>query len=104
MNTLICLPTVGHIKTALRSLNKGLEGLDDTYRQAMKRIEDQGVESRDLAKRILAWIIYSRRQLSSRELQHALAVEVGTVALNEDFLLGINVLKSICAGLVTVDE
>jgi hypothetical protein len=32
-------PTRGHIKQALQNLPKGIEGLDETYRQAMKRIE-----------------------------------------------------------------
>jgi hypothetical protein len=54
MNTLIGLPTKGNIKQALRSLAKGVTGLDETYKLAMERIEDQGNGYRELAKQILA--------------------------------------------------
>ncbi|KAJ6212730.1 nucleoside phosphorylase [Bipolaris maydis] len=57
INSLVTLPTKGHIKNALKNFAKGMEGLEKIYDLAMKRIESQGTESRDLAKQILAWII-----------------------------------------------
>jgi hypothetical protein len=35
MNTLIDLPTKGHIKEALQNLAKGIYGLDEIYKQAV---------------------------------------------------------------------
>lgn len=104
MNTLIDLPTKGDIRQALQHLTRGIEGLDKTYEQAMERIEGQGNGLRLLAKRILAWIVNAERPLSTAELRHALAVQPGAVKLNEDYLPSIKVLRSVCAGLVTVDE
>jgi ankyrin repeat protein len=104
MNTLINLPTRGDIKQALRNLAKGIEGLDQTYKQAMERIEGQGEGLWKLAKRILAWIIHAKRPLSTVELQYALAVRPPIMKLDKDYLPSTKVLRSICAGLVTVDE
>jgi Ankyrin repeats (3 copies)/Ankyrin repeats (many copies) len=104
MNTLMDQPTKGDIKQALQHLAKGRDGLDKTYEQAMKRIEDQGSRIRELAKSILAWIIYAKRPLSTAELQHALGVRPLTKKLDEDYLPSTQVLRSVCAGLVTIDE
>ncbi|KAH0556934.1 hypothetical protein GP486_005273 [Trichoglossum hirsutum] len=104
INTLASLPTKGDIKHALQNLRKGIDGLDRTYEQAMERIEGQGRGQRELAKRTLSWIIHARAPLSTVELRHALAVKPGTTKLDEDYLPGINVLRSICVGLITVDE
>jgi len=104
MNNLINLPTKGHIKQALQNLAKGIEGLDNIYEQAIKRIEDQRSSSRELAKQILTWIVHAKRPLSTAELRYALAVKPYTVKLDEDYLPGVRILRSVCAGLVTVDE
>jgi hypothetical protein len=104
MNTLMDQPTKGDIKQALQHLAKGKYGLDKTYEQAMERIEDQGSRVRELAKRILAWIIHAKRPLSTAELQHALGVRLLTEKLDEDYLPSVQVLQSVCAGLVTIDE
>ncbi|KAE8142398.1 hypothetical protein BDV38DRAFT_277928 [Aspergillus pseudotamarii] len=104
MDSLLSLPTRGHIKHALQTLTKGIEKLDKIYDQAMKRIEDHGKECRDLVKQILAWTFYARRPLLTLELQHALAVRPHTAELDEDYLPSINLLQSLCVGLVTIDE
>jgi hypothetical protein len=50
------------------------------------------------------WITCAKRSLTTAELQHALAVEIGEPKLDEDNLLEIEDMVSMCAGLVTVDE
>jgi hypothetical protein len=70
----------------------------------MERIEDHGKRSRELAKQILTWIIYDKRQLSTKELPNALAVMPYTTKLNEDYLPSVKILRPICAGLVSTDE
>jgi ankyrin repeat protein len=104
MDTLINMPTKGHIKEALKNLAMGMDGLDKVYEQAMGRIEGQGTGLRAIAKQVLMWIVHAKRQLSTAELQHALAVRPHTVKLDADYLPSIGVLQSVCAGLVTVDE
>jgi hypothetical protein len=104
MDSFMTQPTRGHIKLVLQNLPKGIEGLDQTYDQAMKRIEDLNKSYRELAKQILSWVTHARRPLSIAELQHALAVRPGMTKLDNDFLPEVEILSSICAGLVTVDK
>jgi hypothetical protein len=93
-------PTVGHIELALQSLPRGL---DETYKQAMIRIESQGGGFRELAKRVLSWVIHAKGMLSTAELRHAVAVEPGKPELNGKFIPNIEIIGSVCAGLVTID-
>lgn len=70
----------------------------------MKRIEHQGPKSVKFAKSVLAWITYAKRPLIASELQHALAVEMGSSKFKEEHVPQLRDLVSVCAGLVTVDE
>ena len=70
----------------------------------MERICDQLKDQVELAQRILSWITCARRRLTTVELQHALAVEVGQPELDVSNLTQIKDMVSVCAGLVTVDE
>lgn len=70
----------------------------------MERIEGQITDSQTLAKQVLSWITYAKRPLTTSELQHALAVEVGEPKLDNENLPEIGDMVSVCAGLVTVDE
>lgn len=93
-------PTAGHIKRALQNLPPGL---DEIYGQAMIRIQSQGGGSRELAMKILSWIVHARRVLSTAELQHAVAVEPGKFKLNQDLIPNLDIIGSICAGLIAMD-
>ncbi|KAM0344005.1 hypothetical protein ACHAPU_007908 [Fusarium lateritium] len=104
MDTLLSKLTKGHLKQALRTLGKGMAGLESCYDQAVDRIECQEREQEHMAKQILIWITHAKRPLTMSELRHALAVEEGTIALNPDFLLDPDSIVSCCAGLVTVDK
>jgi hypothetical protein len=104
MDSLVSQPTLGHIKCVLQNLPQGMKGLDETYSQAMRRIEGQEEGYRELAKQILAWITHAKRALSTVEIQHALAVHPDKGELDEDFLPEIEILSSVCFGLTTVDE
>lgn len=88
-------PTVGHIKQALQNLPKGL---DQTYEQAMNRIESQGEGFRELAKKVLSWVINTKRTLSTAELQHALAVEPRKRVVNTDFIPDVEIVGSVTQG------
>lgn len=70
----------------------------------MERIEGQVTGHKQLAMRVLSWIICAKRPLTALELQQALAVEVGTCDLDRDNFVEIQLMVSACAGLVTVDS
>jgi hypothetical protein len=104
MDSLISQPTVGHIKRTLQNLPRGEKGLDETYKQAMRRIEDQDEGYRELARQVLAWITYAKKPLTTAELRHALAVKDSAGKLDEDFIPNVEILDSVCAGLVTIEK
>ncbi|KAH6706258.1 hypothetical protein BKA61DRAFT_558724, partial [Leptodontidium sp. MPI-SDFR-AT-0119] len=96
--------TLKKMKDVLKNLPIGPKAYDSAYEEAMKRIAGHDTDSEELAKQVLSWITCSKRPLSASELQHALAVEVGEVKLDDDNLPEIEDIVSICAGLVTIDE
>ncbi|CAH0055577.1 unnamed protein product [Clonostachys solani] len=100
IGTLAREPTVGHLETALDNLSSGI---DETYHQTMIRIEEQGGGLRDLAIKVLSWVFHARRQLNTAELQHALAVQPGTSELDERYIPDLEIIGSICAGMITTD-
>ncbi|KFY17788.1 hypothetical protein V492_00386 [Pseudogymnoascus sp. VKM F-4246] len=96
--------TKKEIRSTLKNLPKGLTALSKAYDEAIERIEGQLPEESTRAKRVLSWIIYAERQLTTKELSHALAVEAGESELDKDNILDIEDMISVCAGLVAVDE
>jgi Ankyrin repeats (3 copies)/Ankyrin repeat len=106
-------PTPKAIRNALKDLQTKGQGLGEeekvrilgqAYEQAMERINGQKPGLKELATRVLFWITCAKRPLTTSELQHALAVEVGEPKLDEENLPQIEDVVSVCAGLVTVDE
>ncbi|KAJ7117091.1 hypothetical protein C8R44DRAFT_983359 [Mycena epipterygia] len=93
--------TVKAVREGLKNLPKDL---DRTYENAMKRIEDQNEEDREIAHSVLTWVANAKRLLTVRELQEALAIEPGTKFLDDDNILDIEIILSVCAGLVIVEE
>src|SRR5690606_29969609 len=59
-------------------------------------------DSRELAFQVLSWIIHACRGLSIIELQHALAIEEGTLELDLENITEVENLLSVRAGIVTV--
>ena len=70
----------------------------------MERINGQVIDYKRLANQVLSWIVCAKRPLTTHELQHALAVEVGESELNDSKIPDIEDMVTVCAGLVTVDE
>lgn len=78
--------------------------LTDTYNAAMQRVENQESDHRRIAFEALAWVSYAFRSLSLKELQHALAVEPGDTELDQELVMDGQIITSLCAGLVVVDQ
>lgn len=78
--------------------------LDDTYDRAMRRIEDQSRQQVKRAEQVLSWVTLAERPLTVKEIQCALAVAPGDEFLHEDALPDEDLLVSVCAGLVVIDQ
>ncbi|KAJ4041185.1 hypothetical protein NW753_010593 [Fusarium oxysporum] len=105
--------TLNDIRSAMETFQKQGQGSDEdqkvqvlarAYGQAMERINGQMPGKKELAMKVLSWITCARRQLTTSELQHALATKTGKSELDHGDLTHIGDMVSVCAGLVTVDE
>jgi ankyrin repeat protein len=94
------------VRNALKALPAGSEAYSHAYHDAMQRIEGQVSDHAELAKEVLSWITCAKRPFTAIELQHALAVEadIDSAELDEENLPLIEVMVSVCAGLVVIDE
>ena len=65
------------MKDTLKNLPSGRKAYDEAYEEAMeKRVKGQDPDSEELAIRVLSWITCANRELTTLELQHAVAVEL----------------------------
>ncbi|KAF9772904.1 hypothetical protein IL306_009351 [Fusarium sp. DS 682] len=104
--------TENDVRSALEGIQKRKQAsrgdknklLSSAYDQVMERIERQEIGLRELAIRVLSWITCAKRQLTTIELQHALATKTGKRVLDNGDLVPIDDVVSVCAGLVTVDK
>ncbi|KAJ6540325.1 hypothetical protein B0H19DRAFT_1239672 [Mycena capillaripes] len=99
--TLSTKSTIKAVREALKNLPKDL---NHSYDDAMKRIESQNEEDRNIAHSALTWVVNAKRPLTVTELRVALAVEPDTRQLDDDNILDIELVLSVCAGLVILDE
>jgi len=90
----------GEVREALRTLPAKFPNV---YDDTMNRIEKDEFNS-DVAFRILSFILHARRPLTVRELQHFLAVMPDHRDLCDEYITDINILLSLCEGMVVVDD
>lgn len=100
MTTLATATSRKELLQLLESLSKDL---DVAYEKTLERIDNQAIRDKALAWRILGWMSHSLRPMFVRELQEALATEPGATNIEEDALPDVNILASVCGGLVMFD-
>ena len=96
-------------KTNRRAVKKALHELPTTlygnYDDAMERIKQQ--PTKELALRVLLWIVYAARPLRLGELQHAIAIdelEADDRSISEESLTPPSIFINACAGMIKIDE
>jgi ankyrin repeat protein len=88
----------------LKSIGHNSNSLHEAYDGAVERMNAQLSGDRALARRVLSWIIYAQRPLTTIELLDALAVNIGDTCLDRDNILDIDDVILVCVGLVAVDQ
>ncbi|KAF8891630.1 ankyrin repeat-containing domain protein [Gymnopilus junonius] len=81
--------------------------LDKMYMATLERIETQNKADASLAKSALVWLTHAVRSLSTKELEHALAAQLGsscTIKGINDYITPIGMVADFCCGLVIIDE
>ncbi|KAF3284331.1 hypothetical protein TWF970_011549 [Orbilia oligospora] len=76
----------------------------EAYDQIMTRIQGQHKHSFSRARSLLSWLTGSKQQLTTQELRHALAVQVGQSQFDEKDIPDLGRVVSFCCGLVAFDE
>jgi hypothetical protein len=97
MNMLAEQLNLGELEDALTKLPTEV---DETYKQAMQRIDGYSSKMKDLAMTVLMWTACSTERLSARALQHVLATKLGK--LDDKYLTPLSTITAACAGLVLV--
>lgn len=80
------------------------KSLNQAYDDAIKRIDQQEPEDKELAWRAFAWIAHAIRTLSPGELCHILSLESESNHIRNEDIYDIEDIVSVCAGLVTIDQ
>jgi hypothetical protein len=80
-------------------MQSGSTDLTVVYDSAIKRIESQPEPRRNWARRVLSWVLHSRRPLTFGEFRHALAIKLGDYQIDEENLPHLGEIISFCAGL-----
>ncbi|KAF9889051.1 hypothetical protein FE257_008028 [Aspergillus nanangensis] len=88
----------------LGKLPDGENALAMAYREAIGRIQNQRQGFKDLALRVLLWLVHAKRPLKTRELQHALVIGGSASGVDPGDIEDVDDMVSVCAGLVTVDK
>jgi ankyrin repeat protein len=78
--------------------------LNEAYDEIWRRISDQSDEDAVLARRVLSWLTYALRSLSTDMLQQVLAIGPGDDDFDYDAIIHEESLLDVCAGLVVVDN
>jgi ankyrin repeat protein len=105
------LHTLKQVKALLRELAEGpdtpkttVDVYHDMYRATLKRIDGQAERDKVLARKVLLWLSNAARLLSTQELRSALSIEPEDTEFDVDNLLSMDLIVSVCAGLVIVEE
>ncbi|KAF2790175.1 hypothetical protein K505DRAFT_377712 [Melanomma pulvis-pyrius CBS 109.77] len=104
LNSLRGQVNVKQVKYALQQLSSGESGLESAYEKTMEMIQGQAEGQRDIAMQTLAWITFGHRTIMMRELQHALAIEIGKTSLDLENITIADVILSACGGLITIQD
>ncbi|GAD91601.1 hypothetical protein PVAR5_0174 [Paecilomyces variotii No. 5] len=91
--------TAKSIREALQTLPRTLQ---ETYVQILERISPN---DRELGRKVLFWLSFSKRPLTLRELNVAVVLDESCTVFDEDLvLIPPGILLQICQGLITEDE
>jgi ankyrin repeat protein len=100
LNVLEHLETAKEVRDALNSLPPTYDGC---YEFTLRQIERKDTDQRDLAFKVLSWLSHALGGLTVTALQEALSVQAGDKKVDEEKLIPVDDLISVCSGLVVTD-
>ncbi|KAF9630477.1 Ankyrin repeat protein [Lasiodiplodia theobromae] len=100
MHALSNLDSPEEIADALANLPKTV---DESYANAIARVNTKDPQRKLLARIVLAWMSYTFRPLKFQELSHAIAAQTSGPIIEKHRLLPKERITSVCCGLVEID-
>ena len=98
----VFVASIGPINKMKDAANRSFT-LEDMYAKTITQIKSLGTRS-DNAFKALAWLTWTKRNMSLQELQYALAVEPGSTCIDEGNAPPRRSIPQICRGFVTFDK
>ncbi|KAK3644149.1 hypothetical protein LTR56_004157 [Elasticomyces elasticus] len=92
------------VENTLDNLPTGIDAYKNAYDAAITRVMAQPLSHSELAHHMLMWVHSAKRPLQVSELRHILAVGENQRLLDVKSLPDINIMLSVCAGLVEAVE
>ncbi|KAF5242673.1 hypothetical protein FANTH_8582 [Fusarium anthophilum] len=81
-----------------------IQALSQAYDQLMERIYNQRQGYKELAQKVLLWIVHACKPLTTVQLSHTLAFDEVRSVYDEDNIPELQDIISVCNGLVVVDK
>ena len=94
--------TIRQRRKKLEAMTKG-NGLSDAYTETLTRLKAQKGNKSALGLKVLMWVLYSERPMTTKELCHAMGVELGSTDLDHENIPALRTLLASSLGLVTVE-
>ncbi|KAM0513961.1 hypothetical protein ACHAPE_007316 [Trichoderma viride] len=105
LDTLKDLRSKGLVEDELRKLETSPDKLSTVYEGAIRRIDDGRPNDRETARRAISLVVHARRVLTCQELQHALAVMIGSKQFQENYIIEhLEEVIDLCAGLIAINQ
>lgn len=97
-------PSFAAMRRAVENIRGGSGAYHHAYETIMERINSQDSDQRELAHKVLSWLVCANKLPNLTALHRALAIERGSSEFDEENRPDIGILISACAGLVAIDE
>ncbi|KAJ7027293.1 hypothetical protein C8F04DRAFT_92936 [Mycena alexandri] len=102
MDTLASKNNRKALRDALSTLPKEIYR---SYDDAMSRIDSQGPDDSQLARKLFMWLAYGEKwSLFTDHIHYALAISPGMVEMDLDAITSVEILSTICAGLIVAGD
>ncbi|RJE19111.1 Phosphorylase superfamily [Aspergillus sclerotialis] len=103
LSSLTSKETPKAIRFGLKTLTDENTAYESLYNSTLQRIENEPSDRETFAKDAISLVICTQRQLSTVEIQHALAVEVDKPDFDSEDLPDIDDILSACLGLLIIN-
>ena len=101
MDTILQASTVRQIRNILTQAPTDLDG---AFQSSVERIHARSKGQREMAFRLINWILCADRPLSYDEIKHAFAVQPDATNLDDEDFVSLPSLLRSCVGLVILDQ